>query len=53
MITCSAAEKLKDKPGLHRDDPGCLKDTLDGFTDIADICRWGIRIKIFLANVSL
>ena len=48
-----AAETLQDKPGLHRDPPGRVKDTPYGFTDLVDTREWGLRIKIFLADVSL
>ena len=53
MTTRSAVETLQDMPGLHRDVQGCLKDTPDGYTDLTDTRGWGLRIIIFLANVSL
>ena len=40
-------------PGQHRDASGRLKDTTDGITDLADTDGWGLRIFIFLTDVSL
>ena len=53
MTTRSAEETPQDTPGQHRDASGHLKDTLDGFTDLADTHRLGLQIFIFLADVSL
>ena len=53
MTTHSAGERPQDMPGQHRDASGHLKDTPDGFTDLADTHRWGLRISIFLVDVSL
>ena len=36
VTTHSSAETFQDKPGLHRDAPGRLKVTPDGFADFAD-----------------
>ena len=55
LTTRSAAKTLQDKPGLHRDAPGCLKDNPDGFMDLVDTRGWGFRtiIVIALTDVSL
>ena len=53
MTTHSAMEILRDMPGQHKDAPECLKDTPDGYTDLADTGGWGVQIVIFLADVSL
>ena len=53
MTTCSAAETLWDMPVQHKYAPGQLKDTRGGYTDLADTCRWGLRIVIFFTDVSL
>ena len=53
MTTHSAAERPQDMPGQHRDASRHLKDTLDGFTDLADTHGWGLRIFISLADISL
>ena len=53
MTTRSAAETLQETPGQDRDASDCHKDTPDGYTDLADTHRWGLRIVIFLADVSL
>ena len=53
MTTRSAAETPQDTPGQHRDASGHLKDAPDGFTDLANTHGWGLRIFIFLADVSL
>ena len=53
VTTRNAAETPQDIPGQHGDASGRLKDTPDGFTDLADTHRWGLWIFIFLADVSL
>ena len=53
VTTRRAAERPQDMPGQHRDASGRLKDTPDGFTDLADTHGWGLQIFIFLADVSL
>ena len=53
MTTRSEAETLQDMPGQHRDASGHLKDAPDEYTDLADRHRWGLRMFIFLADVSL
>ena len=53
ITTRSVAETLQDMPGQHRDASGRLKDTQDGFTDLADTHRWGLWIFILLSDVSL
>ena len=40
-------------PGQHRDASGCLKNTLDGYMDLADSHGWGLRIFISPSDVSL
>ena len=52
VTTCSAAEIPQDMLGQHKDASGRLKDTPDGFTDLADTRGWGLRIFILLADVS-
>ena len=53
VTTRSVVEASQDMPGQHRDVSGRLKDTPDGYTDIADTHRLGLQIFIFLADVSL
>ena len=53
MTTHTAAEAPQGTPGQHRDASGHLKDTPDGYTDLAETHGWGLRIFIFLADVSL
>ena len=53
MTTCSTPEKPHDTPGQQRDASARLKDTPDGFTDLVDTHRQGLRIIIFLTDVSL
>ena len=53
LDTRSAAETLQDMPGHYKDAQGRVKDTLDGYMDLTDISGWGLRIVIFLADVSL
>ena len=53
MTTRSSAETPRDTPGQPRDESGCLRNTPDGYTDIADTHGWGLRIFIFLVDVSL
>ena len=50
-IHVRATETLQDMQVLHRYPPGCLKDTPDGFTDLADTHRWGLRIQMLLPDV--
>ena len=52
-VTICAAEASQDMPGQHRDVSGHLKDTPDGYTDLADTHRWDLRIFIFLMDVRL
>ena len=49
VTTRSAAETRQGYTGMPQD----VKDTPDGFTDLADNRRWGLRIKLFVADVSL
>ena len=51
--TRSAAETPQDTQGQHRDASGRLKDNPDGYTGLAEIHRWGLRIIFFLTDVSL
>ena len=53
MTTRSVVERPQDMPGQHRDASGCLKDNLDGFTDLADTHGWSLLIFISLADASL
>ena len=53
MTSRSAVERPQDMPGQHRDASGRLKDTPDGFTDLADTHGWVLRIFISLTDVSL
>ena len=53
VTTHSAAETLQDMPGHNKDAPGRFKDTPDGYTDLVNTCEGGLRIVIFLADVSL
>ena len=53
VTTHSATETLRKTPGLHMDAPGCLKDTLDWFTDLADTSIWSLRTIFVLPDVSL
>ena len=52
VTTRSAAKRPQDTQGQHRDASGRLKDTPDGFTDLADTHGWGLRIFIFLVDVN-
>ena len=47
---CDHLQCSGNTPGLHRDAPGCLKDTPDGFEDTRG---WDLRAIIVLADVSL
>ena len=53
VTTYSATETPQDMQGQHKDASGHFKDTPDGYTDLADTCGWGLRIIIFLVDVSL
>ena len=53
VTTRSEAETPQDTPGQHRDASGRIKDTPDGYTDLAEISGGGLRIFISLADVSL
>ena len=53
VTTRSAAERPQDTPGQHRDASGRLKDTTDGFMDLADTHGWGLWIFISIADVTL
>ena len=47
------SEAPQDTPGPYRDASGCCKDTLDGYTDLAEMPRMGSWIFISLADVRL
>ena len=40
-------------PEQHKDAQGHLKDTPDGYKNLAETHRWGLQIVIFLTDVSL
>ena len=52
ITTRSVAETPKDMQRQHMDASGRLKDTPDGYTDLAETHGLGLRIFIFLMDVS-
>ena len=55
MATHSVAKAPQDTPGQYRDASGRRKDTLDGYTDLAEIFRRltdGVYGSLFLSRMS-